>query len=91
MNERKRQAQVSAGKYRILHEGKVDQARTELSAAQVAARQDDRVRIDLADTAVPAGKTVLVLEQGPRTLAVTGPARIALTGSNGSGDTTWHL
>lgn len=88
MNERKRQAQVSAGKYRLLHEGKVEQARSDLSDAQLAAQQDDHVRIDLPETAVPAGKTVLVLRQGAHTLPVAGTDRIALVGPNGSGKTT---
>lgn len=88
MNERKRQAQVSAGKYRLLHEAKVEQARADLSEAQLAAQQDAHVRIELPETAVPTGKTVLVLREGARTLTVTGADRIALVGPNGSGKTT---
>lgn len=88
MNERRRQAQVSAGKYRMLHEGKVDRARQELSDAQCRAQRDDHVRIDLPDTAVPTGKNVTAIRQGSTVLSVTGPDRIALLGPNGSGKTT---
>ena len=88
MNERKRQAQVSAGKYRLLHAGKVDEAQEQLADAQFRAQRDDHVRIDLPDTTVPAGKTVLELHQGTACLTAAGPARIALVGSNGSGKTT---
>jgi len=102
MNERKRQAQVSAGKHRNMHADKLDEARDRLSAAEQEARADEEIRIELPGTAVPAGRTMLrarLPEPGPDDLAgtasgrlaewmITGPERIALLGPNGSGKTT---
>ncbi|MFC4060131.1 ABC-F family ATP-binding cassette domain-containing protein [Planomonospora corallina] len=95
MNERKRQAQVAAGKHRNLHAGRLAEARERLGEAAAAVRDDPVIRIELPETAVPAGKTVLTAT-GLRTasggaveeLAVRGPERIALLGPNGSGKTT---
>ncbi|WP_327702005.1 ABC-F family ATP-binding cassette domain-containing protein [Streptomyces decoyicus] len=94
MNERKREAQVSAGKHRILHTERLKEARERLDEAVEAVRDDDEIRIDLPHTAVPPGRTVLTLHglqarYGARAdLEVRGPERIALTGRNGSGKTT---
>ncbi|TXC95031.1 ABC-F family ATP-binding cassette domain-containing protein [Streptomyces sp. ISID311] len=94
MNERKREAQVSAGKHRIMHTERLKEARERLDEAAEAVRDDDEVRIDLPHTAVPPGRTVLSLEAlhtrygAPTDLEVRGPERIALTGRNGSGKTT---
>ncbi len=94
MNERKREAQVSAGKHRILHTERLKEARERLDEAAEAVREDDEIRIDLPHTAVPPGRTVLTLHAlrtrfGARAeLEVRGPERIALTGRNGSGKTT---
>ncbi|REK90217.1 ABC transporter ATP-binding protein [Streptomyces inhibens] len=94
MNERKREAQVSAGKHRIMHTERLKEARERLDEAAEAVRDDDEIRIDLPHTAVPPGRTVLTLRAlqaryGARAdLEVRGPERIALTGRNGSGKTT---
>ncbi|GAB7034524.1 ABC-F family ATP-binding cassette domain-containing protein [Streptomyces sp. NPDC021749] len=94
MNERKREAQVSAGKHRILHTERLKEARERLDEAVEAVRDDDEIRIDLPHTAVPPGRGVLTLREvrtryGARAdLDVHGPERIALTGRNGSGKTT---
>jgi ATPase subunit of ABC transporter with duplicated ATPase domains len=95
MRARKRQAQVSAGKHRNLHLDRVEQAREQLAEAEESVRVDHEIRIDLPQTAVPAGRTVLALRDaelaygGARaTLDVCGPERIALVGRNGSGKTT---
>ncbi|MFE3551498.1 ABC-F family ATP-binding cassette domain-containing protein [Streptomyces kronopolitis] len=94
MNERKRAAQVSAGKHRTLHTDRLKEARDRLDEAAEAVRDDEEIRIDLPHTAVPPGRTVLRLD-ALRTrygaavdLEVRGPERIALTGRNGSGKTT---
>ena len=93
-NARKRQAQVSAGKLRSTQLERLDEAAKRLAAAEEAVRDDDEIRIDLPATAVPAGRTVLVLSglevrYGSRgELIVRGPERIALTGPNGAGKTT---
>ncbi|GIH23793.1 ABC transporter [Acrocarpospora phusangensis] len=61
MGARKRQAQVSAGKHRNLHEEKVEQARERLAEAEEAVRDDAGIRVVLPATAVPSGRTVLSL------------------------------
>jgi ATPase subunit of ABC transporter with duplicated ATPase domains len=81
---RKRQAQVSAGRYRSLHADRLDAARVALAEAESAVREDDRIRVDLPATEVSAGRTVLQVGE----LTVRGPERIALVGPNGSGKTT---
>ncbi|MEE4546023.1 ATP-binding cassette domain-containing protein [Streptomyces sp. V4-01] len=94
MNERKRQAQVSAGKHRRLHSDRLAAARERLDEAVLAVRDDDEIRIDLPHTAVPAGREVLTLHDlelrnGARVvLEVRGAERIALVGGNGAGKTT---
>ncbi|MFQ6331152.1 ABC-F family ATP-binding cassette domain-containing protein [Nocardia sp. CWNU-33] len=94
MNERKRQAQVSAGKLRNNHIEKVDTAKEQLQQAQELLRDDREIRVDLPDTRLYPGQDVIDLDGvrlacGPKvTLRVTGPERIALTGRNGVGKTT---
>ncbi|RKS67853.1 ATPase subunit of ABC transporter with duplicated ATPase domains [Actinomadura pelletieri DSM 43383] len=97
MGARKRQAQESAGKHRIMHEERLADARTRLAEAEDAVRADEEIRIELPATDVPAGRTVATVtglgapEPDVATLTelvVRGPERIALTGPNGSGKTT---
>ena len=72
MGARKRAAQESAGKHRIMHEERLAEAKERLDEAVEAVRDDDEIRVDLPYTAVPPGRTVLTL-RGPRT-RVTGRA-----------------
>ncbi|CAL9644414.1 putative ABC transporter ATP-binding protein YheS [Streptomyces sp. enrichment culture] len=96
MGARKRAAQVSAGKHRIMHEERLAEARERLDEAVEAVRDDDEIRVDLPYTAVPPGRTVLTLQDlglvyGARVkggLELRGPERVALIGRNGSGKTT---
>ncbi|MEU0006896.1 ABC-F family ATP-binding cassette domain-containing protein [Streptomyces sp. NPDC006314] len=96
MGARKRAAQESAGKHRILHEERLAEARERLDDAVEAVRDDDEIRVDLPYTAVPPGRQVLTLENlamayGARAegiLDLRGPERIALVGRNGAGKTT---
>jgi ATPase subunit of ABC transporter with duplicated ATPase domains len=80
----KRQAQVAAGKVRGVLADRLEAARGTLAEAESAVRDDDRIRVDLPDTAVPTGRTVVQVGA----LIVRGPERIALLGANGSGKTT---
>ncbi|GAA3099037.1 ABC-F family ATP-binding cassette domain-containing protein [Streptomyces rectiviolaceus] len=96
MGERKRQAQVSAGKHRIMHEEKLSEAKERLDDAVDAVRDDDEIRVDLPHTAVPPGRTVLTLHeltlrygaQVQGEFELRGPERVALVGRNGAGKTT---
>jgi ATPase subunit of ABC transporter with duplicated ATPase domains len=95
MRVRKRTAQVSAGKYRILHEEKLAGAKERLDEAVDAVRDDDEIRVDLPYTAVPPGRTVLTLLDlelaygaSAGSLDLRGPERVALVGRNGAGKTT---
>nr|WP_308288114.1 ABC-F family ATP-binding cassette domain-containing protein [Streptomyces corallincola] len=96
MGNRKRSAQESAGRHRILHEDRLAEARERLDEAVDAVHDDDEIRVELPYTAVPAGRRVLTLD-APRTaygarvdgvLELRGPERVALVGRNGTGKTT---
>ncbi|MGW8376835.1 ATP-binding cassette domain-containing protein [Streptomyces sp. ODS28] len=96
MAQRRREAQVAAGKHRILHEERLSEARERLEEAAGALREDEAIRVDLPHTAVPAGRTVLTLRgltlahgaRVPGEFTLRGPERVALLGRNGSGKTT---
>ncbi|MFF4823627.1 ABC-F family ATP-binding cassette domain-containing protein [Streptomyces sp. NPDC001312] len=96
MGARKRAAQESAGKHRIMHEERLAEARERLDEAAEAVRDDDEIRVDLPYTAVPPGRTVLTLRdlelaygaRVDRGLDLRGPERVALIGRNGAGKTT---
>ncbi|MFI9803382.1 ABC-F family ATP-binding cassette domain-containing protein [Streptomyces sp. NPDC052301] len=96
MGARRRAAQESAGKHRIMHEERLAEARERLDEAAEAVRDDDEIRVVLPYTAVPPGREVLTLENlvtayGARVqgiLDLRGPERIALVGRNGAGKTT---
>ncbi|MFI6546820.1 ABC-F family ATP-binding cassette domain-containing protein [Streptomyces prunicolor] len=95
MGARRRSAQESAGKHRILHEERLAEAKERLDEAVEAVRDDDEIRVDLPYTAVPPGRQVLTLMDlelayGARAggLDLRGPERIALIGRNGAGKTT---
>lgn len=57
------QAQQSAGKLRVDAEQKVAAAQESYDEAELAAREDDRIRITLPGTAIPAGRTVLTIRE----------------------------
>ncbi|MFJ1925067.1 ABC-F family ATP-binding cassette domain-containing protein [Streptomyces sp. NPDC088131] len=96
MGARKRAAQESAGKHRIMHTERLAEARERLDAAEESVRDDDEIRVELPRTKVHPGRGVLVLRDlelahGARvqgSFEVRGPERIALVGRNGAGKTT---
>ncbi|WP_329113781.1 ABC-F family ATP-binding cassette domain-containing protein [Streptomyces sp. NBC_01353] len=95
-NNRKSEAQVSAGKHRALHSERLADARERLDAAVEAVRDDDEIRIELPRTTVHPGREVLSLREvklryGARVggeFELRGPERIALVGRNGAGKST---
>ena len=96
LGARKRRAEESAGRADGTHGSRVDDARARLDRAEAALRTDDEIALELPDTRVPAGRTVLeargvgVRDLFPAgvDLVLRGPERVALTGANGSGKTT---
>ncbi|WP_020389453.1 ABC-F family ATP-binding cassette domain-containing protein [Kribbella catacumbae] len=90
----KRSAQVSAGKHLGMHSDRLDAAQEALADAEEKVHDDDKIRVDLPKTTVPAGRVVMRLEDYVlRTglhadLEIRGPERIALTGPNGAGKST---
>ncbi|MFB6532928.1 ribosomal protection-like ABC-F family protein [Streptomyces noursei] len=97
----KRGAQESAGRAGQMHATRVHEARARLDEAGRALRDEQRLALELPDTDVPAGRTVILGEgmqvrHGRRNLfagdgvdlTIRGPERIALTGANGAGKTT---
>ncbi|MGW1621300.1 ABC-F family ATP-binding cassette domain-containing protein [Streptomyces sp. NPDC002172] len=96
MGARRRAAQESAGKHRIMHEERLAEAKERLDEAVEAVRDDDEIRVELPYTTVPPGRRVMTLENlelahGSRVkgiLDLRGPERIALVGRNGAGKTT---
>ncbi|GGK94300.1 ATP-binding cassette domain-containing protein [Nocardia jinanensis] len=94
MGQRKRQAEVSAGKLRNNHLEKVEDARNRLDQAEEMLRDDREIRVDLPGTRLHPGQEVVGLHEvrlanGPVvSLAVRGPERLAITGRNGAGKTT---
>lgn len=84
MKLRKRTAQVSAANLKNEHQQDVASARESLAAAEHRLRDDDEIRIELPETALPNGRLVVELDD----LIIKGPERIAISGRNGSGKTT---
>ncbi|MFI6327563.1 ribosomal protection-like ABC-F family protein [Micromonospora chersina] len=97
----KRSAQESAGRSRQLHANRVSEAQSRLDEASRALREDQTLTLDLPDTTVPAGRTVVAGERmqvhhdgravfagAGVDLSIRGPERIALTGPNGAGKST---
>lgn len=88
MNQRKTEAQVSAGKLRGELDEKVEAARREAEQQAARLRDDAHIKIDLPDPEVPAARRLAELHDGRGLrFVVQGPERVALTGRNGIGKT----
>jgi len=86
-DERRRRAQLSAGKARGKLDSRVVSAQAELAEAQDGLRSEARVKIRLPDPAVASGRRLVELGDGERSFLIAGPRRVALTGRNGVGKT----
>ncbi|WP_262286717.1 ribosomal protection-like ABC-F family protein [Micromonospora sp. MA102] len=97
----KRSAQESAGRSRQTHANRVSEAQSRLDEASAALREDQTLTLDLPETTVPAGRTLVAGERmqvhhdgravftgDGVDLTIRGPERIALTGPNGAGKST---
>lgn len=98
---RKRAAQVSAGKSDDLHATRAADARQRLAHARLSLRDEPDLAMDLPDTQVPSrrlvfsGQGLQVLHGGTPVFApegvdldIRGPERIAVVGANGAGKST---
>ncbi|MBD8019317.1 ABC-F family ATP-binding cassette domain-containing protein [Brevibacterium gallinarum] len=82
------QAQKSAAKLTGTHAARETAAHQQLQEAQAQVRPRVVIDIELPDTAVPAGRTVLELDSSEEVFSIRGPERVALAGPNGAGKTT---
>ena len=87
MNQRRTEAQVSAGKLRSQLDARVTSARAAVDAHRDRLRRDPRIRIDLPSPDLATGRRVAELHDPKCTIVVQGPQRVAVTGSNGVGKT----
>ncbi|MGN0097336.1 MAG: ATP-binding cassette domain-containing protein [Corynebacterium sp.] len=88
MNQRKTEAQVSAGKLRGELDEKVAAAQREKQRQEERLRHESVIRITLPDPGVPAGRRLVEFRDDRATSVVLqGPERLALTGQNGVGKT----
>lgn len=85
---RRSRAEKSAARRRTSREGRIEEAELALRRAKAAACADDHITVELPETEMPAGGTVLELKAGERVFLIVGPERVALSGRNGSGKTT---
>lgn len=89
MNARRNAAEKSAGDRRGMLDARIEAAASAVERAEARVRDDDRIRVDLPDPQVPAGRRLADLTGSDgRTIVIQGPERIALTGPNGVGKTT---
>lgn len=87
MNNRKQEAQVSAGKLRNELDEKVVAAQALVDRTAESVRKEETVRIQLPDPDVPAGKSIADIPTPSGVHHLEGPERIAVSGPNGSGKT----
>ncbi|MBN9105750.1 MAG: ABC-F family ATP-binding cassette domain-containing protein [Propionibacteriaceae bacterium] len=89
INERRNSAEKSAGSRRGMLDAKIEAARDAVANAEARVRDDDRIRLDLPDPGLPAGRRIATLTSADGTeIVIQGPERVALTGPNGVGKTT---
>lgn len=86
----KQRSERSAARRHSSHAASVEDARREEYEAQLRIRDDASVFLHLPESRLPQGTKVVELTPrgGERSLIVTGPERLRLSGANGSGKTT---
>ncbi len=88
MNNRKQEAQVSAGKLRGQLDASVESAQQAVTTQEQRIRRDSRISITLPDPAVPKGRKLAEFrDMCGHSFIIQGPERVALTGRNGIGKT----
>lgn len=88
MNQRKTEAEVSAGKLHGIHDEKLMAAQPEVQERADKIRRDPHIRIDLPDPQVAASRRLAEFRNSDdRGFVMYGPERLALTGPNGIGKT----
>lgn len=88
INLRRSRAEAVAGAKRSERDARIAEAVGAVRAARDVVREEDVITIEMPETAVPAGRTVLEMVCGGKRFDIAGPERIALAGGNGSGKTT---
>ncbi|MGC4154451.1 MAG: ABC-F family ATP-binding cassette domain-containing protein [Propionicimonas sp.] len=88
MNNRKQEAQVSAGKLRGQLDASLDAAKDTVAEREQRVRRDSAITITLPDPDVPSGRRLAELrDRRGHVVLMQGPERVALTGRNGIGKT----
>ncbi len=101
LNAQKARAEATGARVRAITAREVEEGRGRVAEARRRVEERERPRFDLASSGLPAGRTVLELDEvtfrhpgAPRpvldrvSLRIVGPERVAVTGPNGSGKTT---
>ncbi len=88
-NLRRSYAKATAGKQAQSRNDRIESAQKQLRSAKALAQENETITLDLPETETAESQTVLALTAYGRELTIHGPERIALTGANGSGKTTF--
>ncbi|PZE91787.1 ABC-F family ATP-binding cassette domain-containing protein [Curtobacterium sp. MCBD17_008] len=87
-NERRKQAEATAGRLRSGHASAEAVASATVREAGRRVRQDETLHVELPDPGVAASRRIATITVRGRDAVVQGPERLALVGDNGVGKTT---
>ena len=88
MNQRRSDAQVSAGRLRSGLDDDVRSAQSALDAAEARVRDDEHIHLELPDPGGSRSRRIAELQGTNRAFVIQGPERVAVIGPNGVGKTT---